>query len=372
MYLGILKETTNQDKRVSITPNIAEALQKLGLKVMVESGAGELSGYLDQDYIDKNIKVASKQEVLSCNIITKTNPFTKDEIDSIKPDSIVVGNLKSLLNKDQISNLAQKRITSYAMELMPRISRAQSMDILSSQSNLMGYMSVIQSAYHCNKVLPLMMTSAGTVAPAKAFIIGVGVAGLQAIATAKRLGCVVSAYDVRPETKEQVESLGAKFISVAKPDSKNEGPSVYAKEMDAEYKLKEREMLLNHVAKQDIIITTALIMGKKSPILIDSEMLSKMQKGSIIIDLAIENGGNCIESKIDEIVEVNGVKIVGLNMINYVSKQASDLFAKNIYNFLSPHINKETGVLNLDMEDELVKGTLATHQGNVVHNLLKN
>jgi NAD(P) transhydrogenase subunit alpha len=371
MKIGILKETTLNENRVSITPAVAGSLKKLGLEVIVEEKAGVLANFSDDQYKAEGVEVASKSVVMSCDLLIKINPFSQDESEKLKPNQIVLANLKSFLNKDKIATLAKKGVEAHGLELIPRISRAQSMDILSSQSNLSGYMSVIQGAYHSNLVFPLMMTAAGTVAPAKVFIIGVGVAGLQAIATARRMGCVVSAYDVRPETKEQVESLGAKFISVANTEQ-NQGPSVYAKEMSAEYKAKEREMLLAHVAKQDVIITTALIMGKKSPILIDEEMLSKLRPNTVIVDLAAENGGNTVGAEFDKIVEKNGVKIIGTNMINFVSQQASQLFAKNVYNFLTPHINKETKTINFNKEDDIIKGTLVTKDGVIVNELLKN
>lgn len=367
MRLGILKEIYDGEFRVAITPNIAQSFIKMGLDVLLEKDAGIKAGFLDKDYLEVGVKIVSKEDIYTSDIIVKLNAPAAEELKLFKDGVKLICHMDSFNNKDLFPTLIAKKIESYALELMPRISRAQACDILSSQSNLVGYQSVIASANFGNLVFPMMMTSAGSIPPARVFVIGVGVAGLQAIATAKRLGAMVSAYDVRIQTKEQVESLGAKFVEV---DLTQAQSGVYAQERTPEYQAKEKEVLLNHIAKQDVIITTALVMGKKAPILIDEEMFSHIKKGAIVVDLAVFSGGNCAYSKPNELVEKNGVKIVGYNLINNVSCDASKLFAKNVLNFLSPHIANST--FNPNYEDDLIKGTLLSSQGSIVHSLLQN
>ena len=301
---------------------------------------------------------------------------SKDKIDEIsmcKKDAMVISHMSALSSKTDIEEYAKASITTFAMDLMPRISRAQSMDVLSSQSNLSGYQAVIKGANNFNSAFPMMMTAAGTVAPAKVFIMGVGVAGLQAIATAKRMGAIVTAYDVRAATKEQVESLGGKFLIVDEEAMKEaETSGGYAKEMTEDYKKKEQEVIKNHIKDQDIVITTALIPGRPAPKLVTKEMVNSMRTGSVIVDLAVETGGNCELAKRNEVVDANGVKIVGYdNLPGELPKDASTLFAKNLLNFLSPHVNKESKSLELDWEDETVKNTLVTKDGSVVNEIVK-
>ena len=286
----------------------------------------------------------------------------------MKKGAVLIAHLAALQNREQAAEYAKAGVTAIALELLPRISRAQSMDVLSSQSNLSGYKSVLDATAEYGRALPMMMTAAGTIAPAKCFIMGVGVAGLQAIATARRLGAIVTATDVRAATKEQVESLGAKFVMVESEET-GETAGGYAKEMSEDYKKRQAELVFEHIKKQDIVITTALIPGRTAPILITDEMLAVMKPGSVIVDLAVEAGGNVTQSKLGEVVTTaNGVKIVGHhNVPSRLASDASSLFAKNHFNFLNPMIDKETGNLNLNWEDELVTGTALTRDGNIVH-----
>jgi len=287
----------------------------------------------------------------------------------MKKGAILISSLAALSNPQDMEALAEAGLTSFAMELMPRITRAQSMDILSSQSNLAGYKSVLDAAAVFGRAFPMMMTAAGTIAPAKVFIMGVGVAGLQAIATAKRLGAVVTATDVRPATAEQVESLGGKFLSVdpeMEKDAQTEGG--YAKEMPPEYFEKQKAVVAEHIKKQDIVITTALIPGRPAPVLVTEDMVKTMKPGSVIVDLAVEAGGNCPISELGKVVEKHGVLIVGHdNVPGRLAEDASSFFGRNLLNFLTPLVDPETKTLNIDWEDEIITGTLVTRDGKVVH-----
>ena len=297
---------------------------------------------------------------------------TLNEVALLKPGAILVGHLAATTHPDDVKAYADAGLTTFALELMPRISRAQSMDVLSSQNNLAGYKAVIDGAAEFGSALPMMMTAAGTVPPAKVFIMGVGVAGLQAIATAKRLGAVVTATDVRSATREQVESLGGKFIMVDKSAMKDaETAGGYAKEMSEDFKRKQAEVVAEHVKKQDIIITTALIPGKPAPVLVTEDMVKSMRPGSVIVDLAAEAGGNCALTEPGEVVVKHGVKIVGhLNVPGRLPKDASALYARNVFNFLAPHVDKQTKTLNFKWDDETVQGTLVTRDGKVVNPML--
>tara|TARA_B100000575_G_scaffold270170_1_gene250445 strand:+ start:19 stop:1140 length:1122 start_codon:yes stop_codon:yes gene_type:complete len=367
MILSALKENKQIETRVSITPESVKLFSRLGFEVFIEEGAGELSGYKDSNYLDLGAKIVTRSECLNADVCLCVRMPDPKDIKDLKSSSVLIGILNPYENKSQFADLNTKNISSCCMELIPRISRAQSMDVLSSQANLAGYRSVIDAAEQFGKAFPMMMTAAGRVNPAKVMILGVGVAGLQAIATAKRLGAVVSATDVRAATKEQVESLGGKFIMVEDEESKNsETEGGYAKEMSDEYKKKQATLIAETVAKQDIIICTALIPGKKAPVLITEEMVSSMVPGSVVIDLAVEAGGNCPLSKSNEIIYHKGVKVVGYsNVPGRVAKDASALYSKNIFNFLSLLINKEDKKINFDFEDEIIKSVVLTHNGKV-------
>jgi len=380
MKISIPKENRIGETRVAASPEVVKKFISMGFDVTIQSGAGLESGFTDESFklVGASISSDTKSTLENADIIFKiqrlmTSTEELDEVSMCKKDTIVISHMSALSSKKDIEEYAKASITTFAMDLMPRISRAQSMDVLSSQSNLSGYQAVIKAANNFNSAFPMMMTAAGTVAPAKIFIMGVGVAGLQAIATAKRMGAIVTAYDVRAATKEQVESLGGKFLVVDEEAMKEaETSGGYAKEMTEEYKKKEQDVIKNHIKNQDIVITTALIPGKPAPKLVSAEMVNSMKTGSVIVDLAVETGGNCELAKRNEVVNVNGVKIVGYdNLPGELPKDASTLFAKNLLNFLSPHVNAETKSLELDWEDETVKNTLVTKDGSIVSEIVK-
>ena len=380
MKISIPKENREGETRVAASPEVIRKFVSMGFDITVESGAGLNSGFTDEIFKDAGAEIASdtKSTLENADLIFKiqrlmTSNDAIDEISMCKKDAMVLSHMSALSTKKDSEEYAKASLTTFAMDLMPRISRAQSMDVLSSQSNLSGYQAVIKGADNFNSAFPMMMTAAGTVAPAKVFVMGVGVAGLQAIATAKRMGAIVTAYDVRAATKEQVESLGGKFLIVDEEAMKEaETSGGYAKEMTEEYKKKEQEVIKKHISDQDIVITTALIPGRPAPKLVTAEMVKLMRTGSVIVDLAAEMGGNCELTKRNEIFDADGVKVVGFdNLPGELPKDASTLFAKNLLNFLSPHVNADTKSLELDWEDETVKNTLVTKDGNIVSEIVK-
>ncbi|MBI04588.1 MAG: NAD(P)(+) transhydrogenase (Re/Si-specific) subunit alpha [Pelagibacteraceae bacterium] len=367
MKISALKENFNDENRVAITPDTIKLFQRLGLDVLIENGAGNNSGYLNNMYEENGAKIVTRNDCLKANICLCVKMPNQEDLNQLNENSVLIGILNPYENKKYFNTLKDKRIISCCMELIPRISRAQSMDVLSSQANLAGYRSVIDAAEQFGKAFPMMMTAAGRVNPAKVMVLGVGVAGLQAIATAKRLGAVVSATDVRSVTKEQVESLGGKFIMVEDEESTNaETISGYAKEMSDEYKKKQAKLISDTIAKQDIVICTALIPGKKAPVLISQEMVESMVSGSVVVDLAVEAGGNCPLSKLGKVINHKGVKVIGYaNVPGKVAKDASALYSKNIFNFLSLIINKEEKKINLNWEDEIVNAVVLTNEGKL-------
>ena len=368
MIVAVLKETTSGENRVAATPKTVKELIKSGLTVRVQSGAGESSFYSDQDYIDGGAVVTpdALSTLNGSDIIIKVAPATLEEMNSIPDESIYISLLQTARELDLVNKLSDKKVTGFSMHLIPRTSLAQSMDALSSQANVSGYKSVLIGASHLSVYMPLLMTAAGTIPPAKVLILGAGVAGLQAIATAKRLGSQVEAFDVRPEVKEQVESLGAKFVEVENQDDEGIGEGGYAKETSDDYKRRQQELIKKHIAKSDLVITTALIPGRPAPLLIPTDMVNGMMPGSVIIDLAAENGGNCELTKSGEIVNYNGVIIDGqLNLPSTMSTHASQLYAKNVSTFVT-YIVKE-GQLNLDLEDEIISGAMFTHKGEITN-----
>ena len=377
MKIAIVKETKTLEKRVAATPETVKKFISLGISVKVEKDAGIKSNILDSEYEESGAKIISDPKELLSNtdVVLKVNSISNngigsDNIELYKKNTTLIGFLKPLQDKENIKLIAQKGINAFAVELIPRISRAQSMDALSSQSNLAGYKAVINAVNILSKATPMMMTAAGTIAPAKVLIIGAGVAGLQAIATAKRLGAIVSAFDVRSATKEQVESLGAKFLEVGDMSSNqrsHEDAGGYAKTMSKEYQVKQREILHKTIKDQNIVITTALIPGKEAPEIITSEMVNDMQQGSIIVDLAAEAGGNCKLTKLDKDEIVNGVTIIGpSNLPSEVAQDASSLYAKNLFNFVSLMI--KDGKLNLDFNDDIIKMSCVSYNGKVYDN----
>lgn len=381
MKIGIPKEQSPKEKRVAASPDTVKKLVSMGIEVLVEKEAGHASMMLDQDYQKAGAKICPDADSVfsETDVIFKVQrPLIIPEIDLdemalLRPGQTLIGKLDALINRDQIKAYAEKKITAFALELMPRITRAQSMDILSSQSNIAGYKIVLDAAHHFGRMFPMMMTAAGTVAPAKVLVLGAGVAGLQAIATAKRLGAVVSAFDVRPAVREEVESLGAKFIEVPSEETESaETSGGYAREMSKAYKQKQVELIRETVKKMDIVLTTALIPGKPAPVLVNEDMVKDMKPGSIIVDLAAEAGGNCPLCEMDKVVVSHGVTILSYeNIPSRVSGDASTFYAKNLLNFFTPMIDKETKSLKLDMEDEIIRGTLVTHGGEILHSSFK-
>lgn len=365
--IAVIKEREKGELRVAASPETVKKFAALGADVSVEAGAGEGSAILDAAYKEAGASIHKTAEATlkGTDVVLAVQGPEGDVLDAIPKGATLVAMLNPLGDAKYAGELADRGITGFAMELMPRISRAQAMDVLSSQSNLAGYRAVIDAVAAFSKATPMMMTAAGTVAPAKVLVLGAGVAGLQAIATAKRLGAVVSAFDVRPAVKEQVQSLGAKFVEVAAEDADGEAEGGYAKEMSEDYKRKQSELIGETLKKTDIAITTALIPGRPAPVLITEEMVAGMKPGSIIVDMAVTAGGNCPLSKADKVVEKNGVKILSYaNLPSRVAVDASQLYAKNLFNFLSPFIKE--GKLELNWEDELVAGTLVAKDGEAV------
>ncbi|MCM2454587.1 Re/Si-specific NAD(P)(+) transhydrogenase subunit alpha [Rhizobium sp. CG4] len=365
----VAKETSPDEPRVAASAETVKKMIGLGLEVVVEAGAGLLSRIPDADYEKAGAKIGKATDAKTADVILKVRRPVDKEIKSIKQGAIVIAIMDPYGNEEALAALAKAGATTFAMELMPRITRAQSMDVLSSQANLAGYQAVIDAAGEYDRAMPMMMTAAGTVPAAKVFVMGAGVAGLQAIATARRLGAVVSATDVRPAAKEQVASLGAKFIAVEDDEFKAaETAGGYAKQMSAEYQAKQAALVAEHIAKQDIVITTALIPGRPAPKLVSRAMLASMRSGSIAVDLAVERGGNVEGVEAGKVAYVEGVKVIGYsNVAGRVAASASLLYAKNLLTFLETMISKETKQLALNTEDELVKATMLTHGGAVVH-----
>ncbi|MGL4497359.1 MAG: Re/Si-specific NAD(P)(+) transhydrogenase subunit alpha [Beijerinckiaceae bacterium] len=372
MRIAVPAETEGNEGRVAATPETVKKFIGLGAVATVQSGAGLASGITDEDYRAAGATVAANaaDTLKDAAIVLRVRRPSDTEIASLPKGALVIATMDPYGQETALNAMAAQGVSAFAMEFMPRITRAQVMDVLSSQANLAGYRAVIDGAAEYGRALPMMMTAAGTVPAARIFIMGVGVAGLQAIATARRLGAVVTATDVRPATKEQVESLGAKFLAVEDEEFKQaQTAGGYAKEMSAEYKAKQAALTASHIAKQDIVITTALIPGRPAPKLITAEMVKSMRPGSVIIDLAVERGGNCELAKPGEVVVTdNGVKIVGhLNVAGRLAATASSLYAKNLYAFVETMIDKKDKKLAVNWDDELVKATLLTRDGAVVH-----
>lgn len=371
MLIAIPAETAKGEGRVAVTPDTIKRLMSYGAELLVEAGAGSGAGITDEDYIAAGAKIAKNQSAAlkEADIVLKVRRPDSAEIAAMKSGAIVIATMDPHGQTAALNEMAKAGLLAFAMELMPRITRAQSMDVLSSQANLAGYRAVIDGAAEFGRALPMMMTAAGTVPAARIFVMGAGVAGLQAIATARRLGAVVTATDVRPASKEQVESLGAKFIAVEDDEFKQaETSGGYAKEMSEAYKAKQAELVAAHIAKQDIVITTALIPGRPAPKLITKAMVKSMKPGSVIVDLAVERGGNCEASKPGSVVDSKGVKIVGhLNVPGRLAASASALYARNLQAFVETMIDKKTKAMAVNWDDELIKATLLTKDGTIVH-----
>ncbi len=381
MKIAIPKERRSGEMRVAVSPDVVKKLKGLGFDVVIEKGAGEGASFTDAAFAEAGATIAkdAASALKNADVVLKVQrPIIeggpKSELAQMKKGAFLVSSLSALSHPGDAEAYAKAGITAFAMDLMPRITRAQSMDVLSSQSNLAGYKAVLDACSELGRAMPMMMTAAGTVPPAKVFIMGVGVAGLQAIATARRLGAVVTATDVRPATKEQVESLGGKFLEVdpeMEKDAQTDGG--YAKQMPPEYFEKQKQVVAEHIKKQDIVITTALIPGRPAPVLVTEDMVKTMPTGAVIVDLAVEAGGNCPLSELGKVVVKHNVKIIGYdNMPGRVPQDASSLYAKNLLNFITPHVDKEKKTFSPDFEDETVSGTCVSHDGKVVNQRVKD
>lgn len=369
--IAVTRERRAGETRVAATPETAKKLIAAGWSVTIESGAGTTASFPDADYAAAGATIAKslKDALAKADVLFKVRGPEAEEIAALKPGAMVVATLNPYQDRATLEGLAKAKASAFAMEFVPRITRAQVMDVLSSQANLAGYRAVIEGAEAYGRAMPMMMTAAGTVAAAKVFVMGVGVAGLQAIATARRLGAVVTATDVRPATKEQVESLGAKFLAVEDEEFKNaQTAGGYAKEMSREYQAKQAELVSSHIAKQDIVITTALIPGRAAPVLVTEAQAKSMRPGSVIIDLAVAQGGNCPLSKPDELVDVNGVKIMGFtNLPARLPSDASSLYAKNLLALLPLLTDKDSKAFAPAWDDEIIKGAMLSKAGALVH-----
>jgi H+-translocating NAD(P) transhydrogenase subunit alpha len=365
MQIGVLKESKSFEKRVALTPDVVKQLIKKGYSIIVETGAGESSSYADSDFVSVGANVASKAEVCKSTVILKVNPLSVDEVNMLNDAAVCISFMYAYTIPATLDALNSKKISSFSMDAVPRISRAQRMDALSSQANLAGYKTVLLGANALGKIFPMMSTAAGTITPSKVLIFGAGVAGLQAVATAKRLGAIVEVSDVRPETKEQVESLGGKFLTVEGVEAvKVEGG--YAKEVSAEFLQKQKELIQDKIKDADIVITTALVIGKKAPVLVTEAMVKSMKRGSVIVDMAVESGGNCEISEMNCTVVKHGVTIIGeSNLPSLLPINASQLYATNISTLLMHLADNEA--FKWEMDEEITKGSLITHGGATVH-----
>lgn len=370
MIAGVPKETLPGERRVALVPELVSKLTKAGLEVVVQAGAGAAAGYLDSSYLQAGARL-EPEVIEKADILLKVQPPTLEEIDKMKQGATVIGFLQPYNSAAEIRALAARSVTAFSMELMPRIARAQPMDALSAMSTVSGYKAVLIAANHLGKFFPLLMTAAGTMTPARVFIIGAGVAGLQAIGTARRLGAVVEAYDTRPAVKEQVESLGARFAELTLETKGTEEKTGYAKAQSEEFYEKQRELMSRYVAAADAVITTALVPGKRAPVLITEDMVEGMRPGSVIVDLAAEQGGNCALTQPDQEIVRHGVVIIGpTNLPSTVPIHASQMYARTVTSFLL-HLLKD-GSIHLDLNDELTRGPLVTYQGEILHAAVKD
>lgn len=361
--IGVPKEVREGEQRVALVPDSVNRLVKQDIQIALETGAGELAGYSDSYYENAEIAASSTDIFSKSDICLTVNPATNEQIDQLKEGSILIGYLNPHSDLERFNKLKAKNISAFSMELIPRISRAQAMDALSSQASIAGYKAVLLASNLLGKFFPMLTTAAGTIRPSKVLVIGAGVAGLQAIATARRLGAIVEGYDVRAAVKEQVESLGAKFVDI---EIKAEGSGGYARELTDEERQQQQAILAKHVAAADVVVSTAAIPGRPSPRIISTEMVEGMRGGSVIVDLAAEGGGNCELTKIDETVLHKGVKIYGpVNVPSMVGNHASELYAKNLLNFLELLI--QDGAININLEDEILSESLITHGGEIHH-----
>ena len=373
MLIGVPKETWSGELRTALVPQNAKKFIELGMSVVLESESGVPSGFTDAMYEDVGVKITQdKAEVHGADILMRVRQPTGTELQLVKKEAVSISFLDPFNAKELVQDMAKREIRGISMEMVPRSTRAQKMDALSSQANLAGYVTVIQAAFHCPKIFPMMMTPAGTIAPGRVFIIGAGVAGLQAIATAKRLGARVEAFDTRPVVAEQVQSLGAKFLDIDLGEV-GQTEQGYAKELTAEQLEKQREGQKQVISQSDVLITTAQVFGRPAPRIVGLDMVEAMKPGSIVVDMAVESGGNVEGSKLDEVVEVSGVKIIGQgNLPSEVARNASEMYSNNLFNLVSEFWDEEQKTLVLDPEDEIIKSCLLTQGGDVINETIKN
>lgn len=373
MKIVVPNESADFECRVALTPEISRKLTDLGHEVVIEKNAGLQAGMPDAAYETAGAQIAKDAKSLyqDADIVVRVSPPSASDVTASPKNSLLVGMLKPHANDKLAKELAARKITAFALEFVPRISRAQGMDVLSSQSNLAGYKAVVEAAAEFGRAIPMMMTAAGMIPPARVLVLGAGVAGLQALATARRLGAIVSAFDVRPAVKEQVESLGATFVEVESTES-GDGAGGYAKEMSADYKKRQQAKLEEVMRQQDIVITTAQIPGKPAPVLITDKMVKEMKPGSIIVDLAVESGGNCAASVAGKTIIKDGVKVLGYpNFPSRIPFDASQVYARNVFNFLKLLFSPDGKTLTIDWKDEIVTGAALTHEGNIIHPVFK-
>ena len=373
MLIGVPKETWSGELRTALVPQNAKKFIELGMSVVLESESGVPSGFTDAMYEDVGVKITQeKAEVHGADILMRVRQPTSAELQLVKKEAVSISFLDPFNEKELVQDMAKREIRGISMEMVPRSTRAQKMDALSSQANLAGYVTVIQAAFHCPKIFPMMMTPAGTIAPGRVFIIGAGVAGLQAIATAKRLGARVEAFDTRPVVAEQVQSLGAKFLDIDLGEV-GQTEQGYAKELTAEQLEKQREGQKQVIGQSDVLITTAQVFGRPAPRIVGLDMVEAMKPGSVVVDMAVESGGNVEGSKLDEVVEVGGVKIIGQgNLPSEVARNASEMYSNNLFNLVSEFWDEEQKTLVLDPEDEIIKSCLITQGGDVINETIKN
>ncbi|HWS14081.1 MAG TPA: NAD(P) transhydrogenase subunit alpha [Rhodocyclaceae bacterium] len=363
VVIGVPREIAADEKRLAVVPDVVRKFKSQGAQIMIEAGAGAGAYFADGDFADATVVGSAAELYAQAHVVLKVRPPTLDEIDLMQPGTVLLGFLQPYQDAERAKALAVKKITSFAVELIPRISRAQSMDALSSQAAVSGYLCVLLAAENCPKFFPMMTYAAGTLRPAQVMVIGVGVAGLQAIATAKRLGAIVTAYDVRPETKEQVESLGAKFVDTGVSAA---GAGGYARELTDEEKRQQAERLGRAIAQVDALITTAAVPGRRAPLIVTEQMVSGMKAGAVVVDMAAESGGNVAGTVAGSTVSAGGATLIGpTNLPSRMPVHASEMYAKNLFNFLSPFV--KDGHLSIDWNDEIIAGSLLTHDGQIRH-----
>ncbi len=374
MQIGVPKETWPGERRVAVVPQNAKKLIKLGFSVTLESGAGVAAGFTDDDYEQAGVSVSAdhNQVISQADLVLRVRKPEQDEVAQFKSGAVNISFLDPFNEQALVESMASQGVVSISMEMIPRTTRAQKMDALSSQANLAGYVTVIQAAYHCPKIFPMMMTPAGTIAPARVFIIGAGVAGLQAIATAKRLGARVEAFDTRPVVAEQVRSLGGKFVEIDLGEV-GQTEQGYAKELTPEQLELQREGQKKVIAQSDVVITTAQLFGRPAPMIVGRDMVEAMQPGSVVVDMAVESGGNVEGSVLDQITDINGVKVIGQgNLPSEVARHASEMYSNNLFNLIDDFWDEEAKALNLDPEDEIVQACVITRDSAVVNETIKN